>query len=74
MKMWVATIIPKDAVKAATKSRKERGLTEYHMLHRVAGQMVKSSNELAVLEQWIAENATDEDQVSIHRWRPKGMG
>ncbi len=77
MKMWVATIIPKDNVEAATKSRKQRGLETHGNpigFHRVTGQVVRSSNNKAKLEAWaeeyIEQHADTEFTVTLRRWRP----
>ncbi len=75
MKLYIATIIPKEAQeRAVLAGRVRKQGKEGHILstkYRVSGQKVMASSSLEYLEEWAEENSTPNDRITINRW--KGM-
>lgn len=77
-KQYVVTVIPAaNVVKARTplkfrltKEELAAGATLPQSPHRVTGQQVKVVDNLEAAWAWVDKVATEDDQVTIHRWKP----
>ena len=77
-KMYVATIIPAKNVEAAKTPVRDRltkedimaGKTAPLAPYRVKGQKVRAFSDRSCAEDWVDDNATEHDRVTIRRWKP----